>query len=160
MASPTKFPLFAKLAPELRILTWEISILDYHRDRLVLIHEFTKRILCIRNLACSPHFHATWESRKVAMDLYPIRLPVTRMVAPRLYRRVEGDLSNDPHRGAVYISTDHDIFVFSFSKLALWDLAEQYYTMPPVGYFGWSLSQTQCQSMRRMMLFSMVNCSL
>ncbi|KAI0542527.1 hypothetical protein GGR58DRAFT_452671 [Xylaria digitata] len=70
----TKFPLFSKLPPELRILIWEISILECHRDRLVPMNEFTKRIICIRNLACSPHFRATSESRRVATDLYPIRL--------------------------------------------------------------------------------------
>ncbi|KAI0914270.1 hypothetical protein F4823DRAFT_573834 [Ustulina deusta] len=170
MASSMGFPLFAKLPPELRIFIWEISILEHHRDRFVPMNELTKRIICIRNLACSPHFRATWESRKVATDLYPIRLPVSWVVAPRheverVDDNMETDISNYPSKGAVYISTDHDIFISSFNRVAHWYRADHRNTLPtPDGEkFGWrtpSLSLSQCQGVRHIMLFNITDDSL
>ncbi|KAI1347998.1 hypothetical protein F5Y01DRAFT_293564 [Xylaria sp. FL0043] len=81
MAPPVGFPRFAELPSELRILVWEMSILDHHRDRLIPLNECTKRIICNRSLACSSHFSTTKESRQIATDLYPIRLPVLQMMA-------------------------------------------------------------------------------
>ncbi|KAI0860384.1 hypothetical protein F4860DRAFT_479656 [Xylaria cubensis] len=164
MTSPMRFPLFPKLPPELRILVWEMSILEYHQDRLVQIDEYSKSIICtqyMQYLACSPHFHATWESRKVATDLYPIRLPVPHMVYTDKSRRVvedydDTDSSKYPPQGAIYVSGDYDIFVFNYR------LRTGGYTTPPPGgpgYFGWRslpLPLSLCRSIRRIMLFNTI----
>ncbi|KAI1756298.1 hypothetical protein F4782DRAFT_550155 [Xylaria castorea] len=170
MASPKKFSLFAQLPPELRIMIWEISILEYHRDRLVPMNEETKRIICFRILACSPHFSATWESRKVATDLYPIRLPVSRMVStvrriPRVVDDTIGsDISKYPPKGAIYISFERDIFVFGIDVLtsSFFDikLRSRKRRLDGGRKFGWrspSLSLPQCQSVKRVMLLNMID---
>lgn len=170
MASPMTFPLFPQFPPELRILIWEMSILDHNRDRLVPMKAYTfERIICVRNLACSPHFYATWESRKVAIDLYPIRLPISPVItvtpreskemALRVTEFMKVDCNSCPFQGAIYISTDHDIF-------ALVGFIQPYYCIdrhyPDHNIFhsrcNWelrpaSLSPRQLQSVRRIMLF-------
>ncbi|KAI0188299.1 hypothetical protein EV127DRAFT_434445 [Xylaria flabelliformis] len=167
MTSPMKFPLFPKLPPELRILVWEISILEYHRDRIVQINEFSKRIVCTRYLACSPHFHATWESRKVATDLYPIRLPVSHMVyTDGFYCIVEDwvdtDSSKYPPQGAIYVSGDYDIFAFTYKLRGGSDIKEHRCTTSPLGgpeNFGWRslpLPLSLCRSIQRIMLFNTI----
>ncbi|KAI0554397.1 hypothetical protein F4679DRAFT_596387 [Xylaria curta] len=154
MASPEGFSLFPKLPAELRIMIWEMSILEHNRDRLIPVDEMPRRIVCIRNLACSPHFSATWESRKVATDLYPIRLPcITRK---NIVNNRDPDASKHPSKGAIYISTEHDIFVLNI------DILTESLTSPSIDqielrqyHFVWVspiLTLPQCQSMKRIMM--------
>ncbi|KAI0855942.1 hypothetical protein F4860DRAFT_519363 [Xylaria cubensis] len=151
MASPKEFSLFAKLPAELRIIIWEMSILEYHRDRLVPLQDITI-IMCIRKLACSPHFYVTWESRKVATDLYPIRLPI-----------INTDSRDCQHKGAIYISTEHDIFILDIDILTSPLNDEMGYIQHSLGgsvNFEWPssiLSPLQRQSVKRIMLFDMIS---
>ncbi|KAI0425231.1 hypothetical protein F5Y09DRAFT_346926 [Xylaria sp. FL1042] len=148
-----------------------MSILEHHRDRLVPMNEQTQRIICIRNLACSSHFYATWESRQAATSLYPIRLPVSRMVdhldtgcgiLTVVNDHSETDVSRYPSEGAIYISTDLDIFVIRLERLLPNEnyLTQSFDESPTLGgekNFGWrtpGLSWPQCQRVRRIMLFT------
>lgn len=115
MPTARKFSLFAKLPAELRFTIWKISILEHHQDRLVLINYFTQRLICPRSLACSGHFRATVESRNVAIHLYPIRLPVSRVLFrnyPVMESQVDDNAETDftryPPQGAVYVSLTRD----------------------------------------------------
>ncbi|KAI0107759.1 hypothetical protein GGR51DRAFT_559092 [Nemania sp. FL0031] len=159
MASSKKFPSFAKLPAELRIFIWEISILEHYHNRLVPMNMLAKTIICIRNLANSAHFRATWESRKVAMDLYPIRLPVLRITSPG-YRVLEIDANNYQSHRVVYISADYDIFLLNPELLANFYFIENFSTGTPGLVFEalmWnssSLSDLQCQRIRHIMLFN------
>ncbi|KAI1261412.1 hypothetical protein F5Y18DRAFT_203880 [Xylariaceae sp. FL1019] len=155
----TKFHLFQYLPAELRIEIWEHAILSHHRDRLVPVFDPRKRqIICHPSLACSPHFSASVESRKVAKQLYPIELPVFLSVGtivpgtPRegiparrsvVYNRV----NHSP--GRIFLSFRHDIFAFrGFRPL-----------MAPRGQAEFSywqselLSDADWQSIRRAMLY-------
>ncbi|KAI0517858.1 hypothetical protein F5B22DRAFT_645563 [Xylaria bambusicola] len=163
MSSSSSFPLFSKLPTELRILIWEISILDHHRDRLVLVNQTTKRAICFRKLACSPHFSATSESRGVAMELYPVKLPVSQMLYneyhldDRVDDNEDTDVSKYPSKGAIYISLAQDVFTLNLDELARsYFFNERGRVRGGVKNFGWrsttSLSPSQCQSVRRIML--------
>ncbi|KAI0446152.1 hypothetical protein F4803DRAFT_547400 [Xylaria telfairii] len=165
MTSLTEFPLFARLPAELRFMVWEMSILEYHHDRIVPIDDYTTRVVCIRNLACSPHFSATWESRQIATRLYPIQLPVSKMIdkeSGRWGAVIQHD--NYTPRGTIYISPKHDIFALGMDVL----LANGELHFPlrrPVGgqkNFAWrsaTLTPSQCQSVRRMMVFNVLKSS-
>ncbi len=170
MSSLKDFPLFAKLPAELRIRIWEESILDQHRDRLVPVNHFTRRVICISNLKCSGPFGATSESRKVAMDLFPIRLPVSRRIKENHGPddEVDDNKNTDDTKytpeGVVYVSPILDIFVCNFEELANADCFitamgnRVEYTGR--GDFAWrspSLSQAQCQSVRRIMVMNSVD---
>ncbi|KAI0427091.1 hypothetical protein F5Y09DRAFT_317154 [Xylaria sp. FL1042] len=118
MSSLTQFPLFNMLPAELRISVWEISILDHNRDRTVTFHDETKRFMYTRNIACSPHFYVSVESRQVATSLYPIRLPMWwpgfEEVCPERQYPFVREHFEEPDCGsanqwAIYI-TKHDVF--------------------------------------------------
>ncbi|KAI0973803.1 hypothetical protein F4678DRAFT_410528 [Xylaria arbuscula] len=157
MSPSEHFPLFAKLPPELRILIWKMSILEHNRDRLVPYNRRTKRIVCIRSLECSSHFRATLESRQVATELYPIRLPVSftlYLIRPEdgEHLAIDDYVDTDP-QGAIYISTYHDIFVFD----TRWHVTSLH-CLPYwlTGHLAWRsprLPQSQCQSIRQVMLY-------
>ncbi|KAI1425888.1 hypothetical protein F5Y12DRAFT_324333 [Xylaria sp. FL1777] len=166
MSSPTGFPIFNKLPTELRVSIWKISILEYNRDRLVPINENTKRIICIRNIACSPHFSVSSESREVAKGLYPVRLPVSWLEGGQRIANEDAEVVDDYSRQwAIYISTELDIFVLSLDRLAPSYMSEYYSLTAPFGgraNFGWrsaSLTPLQCQSVRRVMLFDFIDVS-
>ncbi|KAI1744996.1 hypothetical protein F4680DRAFT_467254 [Xylaria scruposa] len=159
MASPEGFSLFPKLPAELRIMIWEMSILEHNRDRLVPVQVVTQRVVCTYNLACSPHFSATWESRKVATDLYPIRLP--RIIRSNAVNTsLDSDLNKYPSKGAIYISTEHDIFVLSIEILTEGmrppSVDETEFKLYQYGFhYGWStpsLTTPQCQRVKRIMM--------
>lgn len=168
MASPEEFHFFAKLPSELRIITWEMSILRHHRDRVVFLNELTKRIICIQKLACSSHFRATSESRQVAIHLYPIRLPVSWAAVWDVCLRedtvvdddTETDMSKYRPEGVVYVSLKHDIFAIGVDRLAEWFLTSHASNRPPLGgsenfgYRSQALSLLQYQCVRRIMLFN------
>ncbi|KAI0191326.1 hypothetical protein F4808DRAFT_476357 [Astrocystis sublimbata] len=141
MAPLREFTVFPKLPAELRQIIWEFAILEHNHNRLVPVNQHTKRILCFRHLACSPHFRANFESRSVAKRLYPLRLRVTGVTGSRrdFHVRTLEDLEfdyeygrEDPNdrvestyslnrrmtyiHGAIYISTEHDIFTFSIDR--------------------------------------------
>ncbi|KAI0384505.1 hypothetical protein F5Y04DRAFT_248477 [Hypomontagnella monticulosa] len=165
MLADTEFHLFAWLPIELRLVIWEFAILDHNRDRLVPISEETRRVICIANIANSPFFRVTSESRKVSQQLYPIRLPVFRKVyAPdRQHRVVDEYMEDNPNEchGHIYISSEHDTFVFRFDGLAH-DDHWSCFQKPLGGWhnFGWmsaSLTQPQRLKVRRTMLFNSVN---
>ncbi|KAI1198696.1 hypothetical protein F5X97DRAFT_323175 [Nemania serpens] len=163
------FHLFAKLPPELRVIIWEMSILRHHRDRVLLLNETNKRIVCARKLACSSHFRATSESRQVAIRLYPIRLPLLQLgvVDAACFRNstvgkdTETDMSKYRPGGAIYVSLEHDIFGIGVA----WLIGFIFTEIPAIGhrtdiYENWAvrtsqaLSLPQYQSVRRIMLFS------
>ncbi|KAK5625715.1 hypothetical protein RRF57_001431 [Xylaria bambusicola] len=161
MASSNSFPLFSKLPTELRFIIWEISVLDHHRDRLVLLNESTKRVICFRKLACSPHFRATSESRKVAMNLYPVRLPVYRMLYTGYNKNDQvnnNEVSIQPLPGAIYVNLARDIFTLNLKELAKMPLSRHGGRISGgVENLRWrsaALSPSQCQSVRRIMLFN------
>ncbi|KAI1120314.1 hypothetical protein F5Y10DRAFT_258684 [Nemania abortiva] len=150
-------------------MIWEISTLEDNHSRLVPFNPITKRVICIRNLACSPHFRATLESRQVAMHLYPIRLPVSTVVQPGkglAFHIVDDDEETDMSKyschGAIYINIDCDIFVFFLSTLANSCLVSHSFQPSPLGgpqNFGWrspSLSRSHYENMRHIMLFDSV----
>ncbi|KAI1256890.1 hypothetical protein MGN70_002017 [Eutypa lata] len=111
MSSPTEFPKFSKLPAELRIAIWEQSILEHNRDRLVTFYDYYDSVIFTPSLACSPHFYVTSESRGVARDLYPNRIPVLESSNPWNLRHLGVRASEAP--GAVYLSTEYDIFVLN-----------------------------------------------
>lgn len=140
------------------------------------INRETKRIICISINANSPHFCVSSESRKVAKDLYPIRLPVFQKVVLRkdtnnstdsFYadRVVDENKEDTPEmcRGHTCISAEHDVFLFDLNKLASFYISTYYWNVGPFGgltNFGWrsaSLTQLQCQGVRRIMLIEDVN---
>ncbi|KAI1121902.1 hypothetical protein F5Y10DRAFT_287959 [Nemania abortiva] len=112
MESERAFPLFGKLATEIRLMIWELAILEENRDRLVPISKANMRIHCLPNLKCSSCFLVAKESREVAIRLYPMRIPVLR-VDPHNAEDVY--LSISPVEGnqkAIYINLDLDIIMF------------------------------------------------
>ncbi|KAI3334671.1 hypothetical protein F4824DRAFT_501652 [Ustulina deusta] len=140
MAPPKEFHLFAKLPPELRMAIWRTSILDYTRDR-------------------------TSESREIAIGLYPIRLPVSRVVSGRndgvffiVNEDAEIESEGNPPHGVVHISAKRDIFVF-LNRLECNFTNESHYPSIAKSHqldFCWrsaSLSLLQCQSVRSILLF-------
>lgn len=166
MASVKEFLLFARLPPELRFMIWKMSILEYHHNRILPVNESTNRIICIRNLACSAHFSATRESRQIATHLYPIRLSVSKMVKEEGGLQSVKENNEYPSRGSIYISTKHDIFAPSVHVLRLDPhLNYWWFRDTPIGgkeNFGWrsaALSLSQCQSVRRIMLFNAIDLS-
>ncbi|KAI1295295.1 hypothetical protein F5Y03DRAFT_399274 [Xylaria venustula] len=100
-------------------------------------------------------------------NLYPIRLSVSYMKT--WLRNEEEDITVDddlaidisrvPSQGAIYISTDRDIFVYGFCEEADWYHSEYYYQEYPLGgskKVGWrspSLSQSQCRDLRQTLEF-------
>ncbi|KAI0802773.1 hypothetical protein GGR55DRAFT_406255 [Xylaria sp. FL0064] len=168
MASPVGFSRFDELPFELRILVWEMSILDHHRDRLIPLNECTKRIICNRTLVCSSHFSTTKESCQVATGLHPIRLPVLQMMGDWAIRAVADrpafDKASFSSKGAIYINPDLDIFIFKIERLlspddSLTRAEGNGSILGCLENFGWrtpGLSSSQCQSVRRVMLFGQV----
>ena len=170
MSSPKEFHLFNQLPAELRVAIWKLAILDHNRDRLLLVNEHTNRIMCIQNNACSPHFRVSSESRDVARDLYPIRLPVFSLQKSHpqdpmhIYVVEDADLvGRAPPQHAVYISTEHDVFVLGAFMLAPYsELVHLAGTRPPGGPANWawrtpSLTGAQCRGARRVALFDFLD---
>ncbi|KAI6081702.1 hypothetical protein F4821DRAFT_18755 [Hypoxylon rubiginosum] len=169
-----EFPLFTRLPVELRLAIWKFSILDHNQDRLVPINEKTKRVICITNIANPPHFRVLSESRQVARELYPIRLPVffkvvcdssQTAVSPAERDHVvdeDGDDATDECKGHVYVSLEYDVFVIGLGRLVPGSISRHSWDETPRGghcNFGWrsaSLSQLQCRGIGRIMLINMI----
>lgn len=162
-----EFHLFNQLPAELRVAIWELAILEHNRDRLILVNEHTNRIMCTKHNACSPHFSVSSESRDVARSLYPIRLPVFSLEKPHpqdpqnIYVDESADLVGRVSPHAVYISSEHDIFVPGAHMLIPYSsLIYRSGTCPPGGPANWawrtpSLLDTQCRGVRRVALFDL-----
>ncbi|KAK8112909.1 hypothetical protein PG984_013435 [Apiospora sp. TS-2023a] len=78
MATATEFSLFPQLPAEIRLQIWKEAVLEEYRDRILLLDETTHRIVITRELQTPFRavFHANFESRGVANELFPLRLPV------------------------------------------------------------------------------------
>ncbi|KAI1419257.1 hypothetical protein F5Y12DRAFT_794276 [Xylaria sp. FL1777] len=175
MASPTEFPLFPMLPPELRRLIWSESILDHNHERLVPIHEETKRVVCTSKLASPTPFYTTSESRAAAIALYPVQLPVSRIVSARdtglasiVNEAVGMDSDENLPHGTIYISLELDIFVFikrlvqNFWEGLPYDTRadgseSRFHWESPFRWESPSLSLPQCQSLRSIMLYDFLD---
>ncbi|KAI0539692.1 hypothetical protein GGR58DRAFT_499926 [Xylaria digitata] len=169
MSSLKEFTLFSKLPRELRDMVWKESILDYKPNRVVLIHKHNKMIICSGNVRCSPHFHATRESREIAKEFYNIRLSVSwvvnswvRGISFIVDEDAEIRVGQNSPKGVVYISAEHDIFVFVNGLELDPTRTQAEYPLSADKYeanLGWrssSLSLQQCQSVRHVMLLDRV----
>ncbi|KAI1305686.1 hypothetical protein F5Y03DRAFT_394873 [Xylaria venustula] len=172
MSSLTGFSLFKNLPAELRSLVWEIAILDHNQDRIVpVFKKYGHKIVCIRNMVCSPHFSVSRESRQIAKMLYPHRFRVSSpfgpfphysILSPEARRRY--DLSF--RRWAVYISFKHDTFAFLNSQALKRPYMEEigcprYPTIDDYSSFGrvaqGTLTPEQCQSVERVVQFGSID---
>ncbi|KAI1261411.1 hypothetical protein F5Y18DRAFT_401917 [Xylariaceae sp. FL1019] len=108
--APT-FTLFPQLPAELRVMIWEFAILLHNRGRLISLKLVWKDIRPVTSgMKCSPYFSASYESREVALRLYPMRIALqgtkrharSNNSAPRYDIREES---------ALYLSPKYDIFI-------------------------------------------------
>ncbi|KAI1264499.1 hypothetical protein F5Y18DRAFT_82868 [Xylariaceae sp. FL1019] len=161
MTSPVTFPLFPSLPAELRLMIWKFAILMDNRDRLVLLNDVTKRIICTSSLII-PHLQVNVECRHVALGLYPLRLPVSSMIfASRLPENRVAWRYSRHSKGVVFINTDYDRFVLAVDRVGGCDIRVRTINgrwLRPCKGFGWRssrLSPTQCANIKQIMVFDM-----
>ena len=164
-----EFHPFNNLPAELRVAIWKLAILEHNRDRMVLVNEHTLKIIGTKNIACSPHFRVSSESREVALVLYPLRLPLHWLQRTHPdsggihYVAEDATLSDEPPtQHAIYINTERDIFVPCGARMAPY--SELYFVTdepPPGGRPNWAwragLDEPLRREVRRIALFDFLD---
>ncbi|KAK7964023.1 hypothetical protein PG988_010997 [Apiospora saccharicola] len=146
MATATEFSIFPQLPVEIRLQIhkianlrnphpqWKEAVLEEYRDRILLLDETAHRIVITRELQ-KPFravFHANFESRSVANELFPLRLPVhafTQQMRTDLWYYqwvIEHNVQPQqlsPLEGEIPVSLERDHFLLG---LGWWDLSQTY----------------------------------